>query len=217
MGSVALGDAQDAGADAKDALGAAGDRAGSLWDQFTAKIGELTDANGRRMDAAQTKQRLDAIADAIGRPVTKVILDRDDNVVLNWGDIITHQAVQRAHESGGLDSLLSSVYKGDAEITRAELRAPTSIEAEATVDKAAGGAAVVEELQSKVDAAEREREREAERQRQQSDAERSQREREREARATEREAQRSSRKRRSTTESQPESVATTGGRTATSA
>lgn len=217
MTSVALGDAQDAGADAKDALGAAGDKAGSLWDQFTAKISELTDANGRRIDAAQTKQRLDAIADAIGRPVTKVILDREDNVVLNWGDIITHQAVQRAHESGGLDSLLNSVYKGDVEITKAELRAPTSVEAVATVDKAAGGAAVVEELQSKVDAAERERELEQEQKRRQSEAERTQREREREARASERETQKVSRKRTPTTSTtaEQESGSQTEDRTAT--
>jgi uncharacterized protein YrrD len=200
--SVALGDAQDAGADAKDAVSAAGDKAGNLWDQFIAKISELTDANGRRMDAAQTKQRLEAIADAIGRPVTKVILDREDNVVLNWGDIITHEAVQRAHEAGGLDSLLNSVYKGDAQFTKAELRAPTSIEAEATVDKAGGGAAVVEELQSKVAAAERERELEQEQKRQQAEADRSRREQERNARAGEREAQRSSRKRASSTDTQ---------------
>jgi len=216
ISSVALGDAQDAGADAKDALGAAGDKAGSLWDQFTAKIGELTDANGRRMDAAQTKQRLETIADAIGRPVTKVILDREDNVVLNWGDIITHQAVQRAHESGGLDSLLGSVYKGDVEFTKAELRAPTSVEAEATVDKSQGGAAVVEELQSKVDAAERERQLEQERKRQQSETDRIERERERETRAGEREASRTSRKRRSgSTEEAPEATTTADNRTAT--
>jgi uncharacterized protein YrrD len=213
--SVALGDAQDAGADAKDAVGAAGDKAGSLWDQFTAKISELTDANGRRMDAAQTKQRLEAIADAIGRPVTKVILDREDNVVLNWGDIITHQAIQRAHESGGLDSLLNSVYKGDAEITKAELRAPTSIEAEATVDKAGGGAAVVEELQSKVEAAERQRELEEEQKRQQAEVDRRAREREREARASERETQRTSRKRASEPDTQPQDASSVEDRSAT--
>ncbi|HET9851115.1 MAG TPA: PRC-barrel domain-containing protein [Candidatus Limnocylindrales bacterium] len=186
--AVALGDAQEAGADAKDALGAAGDKAGSLWDQFTAKISEMTDSTGRRVDAAQTKQRLDDIADAIGRPVSKVILDRQDNVVLNMGDIITHQGIQRAHESGGLESLLSSVYRGEVQFTKDEMRAPGDVEAEATVDKSSGGAVIVDELESKVQAAEREKEAEKERKRAQSDADRTKREKERETRATDRDS-----------------------------
>jgi uncharacterized protein YrrD len=192
--SVALGDAQEAGADAKDALGAAGDKAGSLWDQFTAKISEMTDSTGRKVDAAQTKQRLEDIADAIGRPVGKVILDRQDNVVLNMGDIITHQAVQRAHESGGLDSLLSSVYRGEVAFTKDEMRAPGEVEAEATVDKASGGADIVDKLESKVQAAEREQEAEKARKRTESEADRTRREEEREARASERETRASERK-----------------------
>jgi uncharacterized protein YrrD len=186
--SVALGDAQAAGDDAKDALASAGDTAGSLWEQFTAKIAEMTDATGRRVDAAQTKQRLDDIADAIGRPVSKVILDRQDNVVLNMGDIITHQAIQRAYESGGLDSLLGSVYKGDVSFTKEEMRAPMGVEAQATVEKSSGGATIVEELQSKVDAAERERAEEKDRKRAESEAERARREQERAAKASDREA-----------------------------
>jgi uncharacterized protein YrrD len=194
--AVALGDAQEAGEGAKDALGSAGDSATSLWDQFTAKIGEMTDATGRRVDAAQTKQRLAEIADAIGRPVSKVILDRQDNVVLNMGDIITHQAVQRAHESGGLDSLLASVYKGDVQFTKEEMRAPLGAEAQATVEKSTGGAVIVDELESKVDAAEREREAEQEQKRRQSEADRDRRERERQQRASEREDRSSQREAR---------------------
>ncbi|HUG31223.1 MAG TPA: PRC-barrel domain-containing protein [Candidatus Limnocylindria bacterium] len=184
--SVALGDAQAAGEDAKDALGTAGDKAGSLWDQFTAKLGEMTDGAGRRVDAAQTKQRLAEIADAIGRPIGKVILDREDNVVLNMGDIITHQAVQRAHESGGLDSLLASVYKGDVQFTMDDMRVPKGAEAEATVAKASGGASIVDELESKVDAAEREHEAEQERKRQRAGADRQRREAERNERSNKR-------------------------------
>ena len=203
--SVALGDAQEAGADAKDAVGAAGDKALSLWDQFTAKIGEMTDANGRRMDAAQTKQRLDQIADAIGRPVSKVILDRQDNVVLNMGDIITHQAIQRAHESGGLDSLLASVYRGEVDFTKEEMRAPAEVQAEATVDKASGGAGIVDELESKVEAAEREEAEEKARKRAESDADRARREEERETRASERDTRASQRKPDAESESESES------------
>jgi uncharacterized protein YrrD len=163
--AVALGAAQDAGAGAKDALGSAGDSAASLWDQFTARVSEMTDATGKRLDEQKTKSRLGEIADAIGRPVTKVILDREDNVILNLGDIITHQAVQRAHDAGGLDSLLGSVYKAQVEFGKDEMRAPAEVQAEATVDKATGGATVVEELENKVETAERKRQEEQERKR----------------------------------------------------
>jgi len=185
--SVALYAAQEAGAGAQDALGNAGDSAASLWDQFTAKIGEMTDATGKRVDEEQTKRRLADIADAIGRPVTKVILDRQDNVILNLGDIITHQAVQRAHDAGGLDSLLGSVYKANVEFTKSEMRAPADVDAEATVDKATGGATVVDQLEGKVESAQRERQTDQERKKSQGETEREQRRQERETRRRERE------------------------------
>ena len=98
----------------------------------------------------QTKKRLGDIADAVGRPVTKVILDREDNVVLNLGDIITHQSIQRAYDAGGLDSLLAPL-QGQVEFTKEELRAPTQAEAQATVEHASGGAEIVDELEGKVE------------------------------------------------------------------
>ena len=187
--AVALGTAQDAGAGAKDALGSAGDSAGSLWDQFTRKLEEMTDATGKRIDEQKTKGRLADIADAIGRPVTKVILDREDNVILNMGDIITHQSIQRAHEAGGLDSLLQSVYKANVEFAKEEMRAPAEVQAEATVDKASGGATVVEELEDKVQTAERERQREDERKRAEAETQREERKTQREERKAERETE----------------------------
>jgi len=189
--SVALGGAQAAGADAKDAVGAAGDKAGSLWDQFTRKLSEVTDSTGARLDDEKTKRRLADIEDAIGRPVTKVILDREDNVVLNLGDIITHQAVQRAHEAGGLDSLLASVYKGTVELTKDEMRAP--VESTSSVDKASGGAAVVEDLEKKVDESEQAKEAERQQKKAEEEANRERREEERKARQVERESAKQSR------------------------
>ena len=187
--AVALGAAQDAGAGAKDALGSAGDSAVSLWDQFTAKLSEMTDATGKRLDEQKTKSRLADIADAVGRPVTKVILDREDNVILNMGDIITHQAVQRAHDAGGLDSLLQSVYKANVEFAKEEMRAPAAVQAEATVDKASGGATVVEELEDKVQTAEQERQKEEERKRAEAETQREQRKGQREERKAERDTE----------------------------
>ncbi len=137
---------------AGEALSKAADTAADLWGRFTTKMSEMTDAAGQRVDAQQTKARLDAINDAIGRPVTKVFLDRDDSVILDLGDLVTHQAVQRADDAGLLDSLLGSVYKApDVTFTRDEMRA--EIAGDSTVDKASGGASIVDDLTAKVDEA----------------------------------------------------------------
>ena len=120
--------------------------------------------------------------------MTKVILDREDNVILNLGDIITHQAVQRAHDAGGLDSLLGSVYKAQVEFAKDEMRAPEEVEAEATVDKASGGATVVDELEGEIEAVERKRTQEQERKRAQAETQREERKGKREERKVEREA-----------------------------
>ncbi|MBN4003932.1 hypothetical protein [Nostoc sp. LPT] len=66
------------------------------------------------------KQRIEV---ALGRPVTRVILDPEDNVILNVGELITHCAVRQAEESGVLNILLSSVYIKEPEISGQELRA----------------------------------------------------------------------------------------------
>jgi len=132
-----------------EALSKAAETASDLWGRFTTKVSEMTDAAGQRIDTQQTKARLDAINDAIGRPVTKVFLDRDDSVILDLGDLVTHQAVQRADEAGLLDSLLACVYRaGDVTFTRDEMRA--EIAGDSTVDKASGGASVVTDLEAKL-------------------------------------------------------------------
>lgn len=186
--SVAKAGAEDAAASANETLGAAADSAGSLWDQFTAKISEMTDATGKRIDEEQTKKRLREIEDAVGRPITKVVLDRDDQVVLNLGDIITHQAIQRAYDAGGLDSLLASAYKGEIAFTKEEMRAGTEAEAVATIDKSSGGAAIVDELETKVQTAEEERQAEQEQRKVEDEAQRESRQAERETRESERQA-----------------------------
>ncbi len=57
------------------------------------------------------------------RPVTRVILDPEDKVILNVGELITHRAIRQATESGVLNILLSSVYAKEPEISDKELRA----------------------------------------------------------------------------------------------
>ena len=49
------------------------------------------------------------IEGAIGRPVNRVVLDPQDNIILNIGEIITHKAVDQARSSDVLGILLSSV------------------------------------------------------------------------------------------------------------
>lgn len=187
MKSGGAGQAQEVGDQTAAALGQVGDAAGSMWDQLTRKIGEMTDASGKRTDEQTTRKRLADIEDAVGRPVTKVILDRQDNVVLNLGDIITHEAVQRAYDAGALDSLLGSVYRGDIAFSKEEMMARQ--EGTATVEKATGAAPLVDELQGKVDQAEHERQQQKEQQRAQAEEDRQRREQERQQRAEERDQQ----------------------------
>ncbi|MDQ3015032.1 MAG: PRC-barrel domain-containing protein [bacterium] len=62
------------------------------------------------------------IKGAVGRPVTRVILDKDDNVILKTGEIITHESVEKARHSNVLDVLVSSVYKSDPNFSSDELK-----------------------------------------------------------------------------------------------
>ncbi len=182
--AATMGQASEVGDQTGAALAQLGDSAGSMWDKFTSKISEMTDSTGQRMDQQQTKGQLDKIADAIGRPVSKVILDREDSVILDLGDIITHQSVQRAHDNGMLDSLLSNVYKGEVSFERDQMKA--RVAGDSTVEKATGGASVVQELEQKVQTAEEEKKAQDAQKKQESEAAKQQREQEREERGRER-------------------------------
>ena len=75
-------------------------------------------------------------------------------MILDLGDLVTHQAVQRASDAGLLDSFLAGVYRGgDITFSRDEMRA--GIAGDSTVDKASGGASVVDELIARADAGDR--------------------------------------------------------------
>ncbi len=58
-----------------------------------------------KADEADEERRVQA---AIGRPTNRVILDPQDNILLNLGEIITHKAVDAARRSGVLPMLLDS-------------------------------------------------------------------------------------------------------------
>ena len=96
--------------------------AGSLWERLKEKVNNLQERTEQEAREAQIKA-------ALGRPVGRVILDPQDNVILNVGELITHHAIEQAERAGVLDILLSSVYDKDPEISKDELRAPEPGEA----------------------------------------------------------------------------------------
>jgi regulator of extracellular matrix RemA (YlzA/DUF370 family) len=97
--------------------------AATLWTALEREVRKL---------AFQTQQFIEnrRIQSALGRPVTRVILDEQDQVILNVGDLITHKAIDHAREADSLEILLGSVYDRAPELmTRSDLRAPARGEA----------------------------------------------------------------------------------------
>ena len=94
-------------------------RAGAkgLWEQVKETTSDLQE---RSTQAVEEKR----IKGALGRSVVRVILGTNDEVILNVGDLITHQAVATARQAGVLESLLDSVYTDKPHLTLEELRAP---------------------------------------------------------------------------------------------
>ncbi len=97
--------------------------AGNLWDTVKEKAHELSESAHDKKEAYDAQAQQKRINDALGRPTTRVILDKGDNVILNTGDLITHKAVDAARAAGVLDVLLDSAYTADPEITPEMLRA----------------------------------------------------------------------------------------------
>ena len=99
-----------------------GVEAHSSWERLKARVSSLKE---RRAKAKEIKE----IKNALGRPSNRVILDKQDHVILNVGDLITHQAVESARAADMLDVLLESVDAQEPEIANEERRAPVSGEA----------------------------------------------------------------------------------------
>lgn len=92
-------------------------KAKSLWHQMQ---GKASDLQHRHTQASEDKQ----IKTALGRPVTRVILGQQDEVILNVGELITHQAIASARQAEVLDLLLNSVYTEKPQLSLENLRAP---------------------------------------------------------------------------------------------
>jgi uncharacterized protein YrrD len=107
----------DAGIKVRQQAAIAQENVYTFWEDLKTQYRELQ----RRSTRAMHKRRIEQ---ALGRPVNRVILDPQDNVVLNVGELITHEAIRQSEQGGVLNILLNSVYTKNPEISDAELRAP---------------------------------------------------------------------------------------------
>ncbi|GAC1386029.1 MAG: PRC-barrel domain-containing protein [Herpetosiphon sp.] len=96
--------------------------AGSLWDKLKEKVSTAQERASEQAEESRIKA-------ALGRPVDRVILDPQDNVILNVGEIITNKAITMARESNVLDILLSSVSDAKAPIGPEDMKADVTGEA----------------------------------------------------------------------------------------
>jgi uncharacterized protein YrrD len=119
MRQEADGAVSRAGSATSNAATSIGNQATYAWDRVKESLDEV---RGRSAQAIEEQR----IRGALGRPVTRVILDKQDRVLLNVGESITHEAVEAARQADVLDILLNSVYTKTPEFSNTELRAPES-------------------------------------------------------------------------------------------
>jgi uncharacterized protein YrrD len=91
-------------------------KASDAWTKIKEKVSDMKEQTAQQIEEKR-------IQGALGRPVTRVILDRDDKIILNTGDLITNEAVEKARTSNMLDALLNSVYTDKPDFTKEDLRA----------------------------------------------------------------------------------------------
>lgn len=96
--------------------------ASNLLDRAKAWLGDKREEAGHALEERQEQQEEKRIRDALGRPVTRVILAPDDTIILNVGEIITHKAIEAARMGGVLDILLDSVSKEEVTIDPLSVR-----------------------------------------------------------------------------------------------
>jgi uncharacterized protein YrrD len=126
--SVGLSTSSAAKSSASEALNATSYQVGYTADRVQSGFAQSIEWAKQTGDKlrAQTTHALQEqqIKGALGRPATRVILDRQDRVILNAGELITHQSIEDARRAEMLEVLLSSVYTKTPEFSQATLRAP---------------------------------------------------------------------------------------------
>jgi len=68
------------------------------------------------------------IKKAVGHPASRVVMDHENKVILNTGDIITFAEVEKAKAAGVLDILLSSVYTKEPELKAEDMRVKAGVQ-----------------------------------------------------------------------------------------
>jgi uncharacterized protein YrrD len=115
----------------KEAAGGVQAKAGELKEKATSEetkstTGDFMESIKQKAvelkDQATAKIEETRINAALGKPASRVVLDKQDNPILNVGDIITHEAVEKAREAGVLEVLLGSVYKKGPELSTEEMK-----------------------------------------------------------------------------------------------
>ena len=128
----ALSKGQELAGNAQDAAGNLRDQAmspktqGKLEDAKSAASGLFEQVKQKAVDFKdQASQKVEdrRINGALGKPASRVVLAKDDTVILNVGDIITHEAVEKARMAGELEVLLGSVYRKAPELTTEDMKA----------------------------------------------------------------------------------------------
>jgi uncharacterized protein YrrD len=126
--SVGLSTTTAAKSSASDAVNAASSQIGFTGDRVHngfAQSLEWAKQTGEKLRSQTTQVLVEQqIKGALGRPATRVILDRQDRVILNAGELITHKSIEDARRAEMLEVLLSSVYTKTPEFNEATLRAP---------------------------------------------------------------------------------------------
>jgi len=115
---------------AKQTMGSIADQAGQSFNDIGQEArqlwNQLTGNYARAIDQADDKVMQRRIKNALGRPANRVILDNDDNIILNMGDIITNRAVEAARTAGVLDILVDSAYAERPRLETEDLKAPST-------------------------------------------------------------------------------------------
>ncbi|MBI2953186.1 MAG: PRC-barrel domain-containing protein [Chloroflexi bacterium] len=104
-----------------------------LRDETVRAFGEARRTIERQRAARRGKEEGEEVSEenvprenrALGRPVTRVVFDQDERVILNAGDIVTHESIERARQAGMLEDLLSAVSKEEPRFSAEERRAHT--------------------------------------------------------------------------------------------
>lgn len=92
------------------------DKAGQWWETIKGKTAEYRDTAAERNEQSKIKN-------ALGRSVSRVILNEQDEPILDRGDLITHRSIQQARDAGVLDILLDSVSNESISYNESQMKA----------------------------------------------------------------------------------------------